>query len=140
MLYTGVTGSIKIAEYKDNSAGTSSALAHMANWTVNISREMIEVVSFGSTYKEKIPSIKDWSASSDGKADFDNANGQTMLVNAFENGTKLKASFYLDENTFLEGDCYIESLDVEHAADGAGDISISLAGSNAVVLQYPGTN
>lgn len=137
MLYTGVTGSIKMATYDGDTAGTSAALAHMANWSVNISREMIEVVSFGSTYKEKIPSIKDWSASSDGKADFDNENGQTMLVEAFENGTKLKASFYLDENTFLEGDCYIGSLGVEHAADGAGDISISLAGSNAVVLTLP---
>ena len=137
MLYTGVTGSIKMATYDGDTAGTPAALAHMANWSVNISREMIEVVSFGSTYKEKIPSIKDWSASSDGKADFDNKNGQAMLVKAFENGTKLKASFYLDENTFLEGDCYIESLDVEHAADGAGDISISLSGSNAVVLTLP---
>ena len=138
MLYTGVTGSIKVAEYNENTAGTASALAHMANWTVNITLEMIEVVSFGSSYKEKIPSIKDWSASSDGKADFDSANGQAKLVEAFENGTKLRASFYLDENTFLEGDCYIESLDVEHAADGAGDISISLAGSNAVELNLPG--
>ena len=138
MLYTGVTGSIKVAEYNENTAGTASALAHMANWTVNITLEMIEVVSFGSSYKEKIPSIKDWSASSDGKADFDSANGQAKLVGAFENGTKLRASFYLDENTFLEGDCYIESLDVEHAADGAGDISISLAGSNAVELNLPG--
>lgn len=138
MLYTGVTGSIKVAEYNGNTAGTASALAHMANWTVNITREMIEVVSFGSSYKEKIPSIKDWSASSDGKADFDSDNGQAKLVEAFENGTKLRASFYLDENTFLEGDCYIKSLDVEHAADGAGDISISLAGSNAVELNLPG--
>lgn len=138
MLYTGVTGSIKVAEYNENTAGTASALAHMANWKVNVTREMIEVVSFGSSYKEKIPSIKDWSASSDGKADFDSDNGQAKLVEAFENGTKLRASFYLDENTFLEGDCYIESLDIEHAADGAGDISISLAGSNAVELNLPG--
>lgn len=58
-------------------------------------------------------------------------------MDAFENGTKLTASFYLDKDTFLVGDCYVESLTVEHAADGKGDISISLAGSQAATLTLP---
>jgi len=133
MLYTGVTGKISIS----TGVSTTTYLAHMATWSVDLTKNIIEVVSFGDDYKEKIPSIKDWSASGDGKADFGSSNGQVDLLNAFENGTKVKAAFYLDENTFFTGDAYIESLTVNHAADGAGDISISLAGSGKATLTLP---
>lgn len=130
MLYTGVTGKLSIKK------GTTTAvdIVHMSSWSVELSKEIVEVISFGNTYKEKIPSIKDWSASSDGTADFASDGGQKMLHEAFESGDKLEGSFYLDDNTFLEGSCYVESLSIEHAADGAATISISLAGSGANVL------
>lgn len=132
-LYTGVTGKLS---FKSGSE-TAVDIVHMANWNVSLSKEMLEVVSFGNTYKEKVPSIKDWSATADGSADFDSDGGQKMLLDAFESGAKLQGSFYLDESTFLQGDCYVESLEISHAADGKADISISLAGSNAVVLTVP---
>ncbi|HPY88917.1 MAG TPA: hypothetical protein PLG34_13150 [Spirochaetota bacterium] len=127
-LYTGVTGYIK--------SGTTK-LAHMSNWSLELTKEMLEVISFGNTYKEKVPSIKDWSASSDGTTDFASTSGQKDLVDAFESGTKLTFGFGLDDYTFFEGDGYIESLKVENAADGKADISISIAGSNGVVLTLP---
>ena len=133
MLYSGVTGKISMKK------GTAEAvdIVHMSSWSVELSKEMIEVVSFGDDYKEKVPSIKDWSASADGAADFDTTGGQAMLVEAFEDGSALTGSFYLNDDTFLVGDCYIESLSIEHAADGKADISISLAGSQAVTLTVP---
>lgn len=127
-LYTGVTGYIKV--------GTTQ-LAHMSNWSLELSKEILEVISFGNTYKEKVPSIKDWSASSDGSADFNTTDGQKMLVDAFEDGTLLTFGFGLDEDTFFEGTGYIESLTIEDAADGKADISVSVAGSNGVVLNLP---
>lgn len=133
MLYTGVTGKITI---KKGSA-TAVDIVHIANWSVELSKELLEVVSFGSTYKEKVPSIKDWTASAEGSADFTPEGGQKMLLDAFESGEILEASFYLDATTFLVGDCYVESLSVEHAADGKADISISLSGSGAVALTVP---
>lgn len=132
-LYTGVTGKIAIKKGE----GASKEIAHMANWTVDFTREIIEVVSFGEEYKEKIPSIKDWSASFDGKADFAAASGQKDLLDAFEDGSELEASFYLDDDTFLAGTSYVESLSFTDAADGAVDTSISLAGSGANILTLP---
>jgi predicted secreted protein len=130
MLYSGVTGKISIKK------GTAAAvdLLHMANWSVELSKEILEVISFGNDYKEKVPSIKDWSASTDGTADFAADSGQAMLLKAFDDGELLTGSFYLDDNTFLVGSCYIESLSIEHAADGKADISISLSGSGGVLL------
>lgn len=132
-LYTGVTGKISMK----SGSTTAVDLVHLANWSVELTKEMIEVVSFGNDYKEKVPSIKDWSASFDGSADFEGEGSQKMLLDAFESGAKLTGSFYLDEDTFLSGDCYIESLTVSHAADGKADIDISVAGSNAATLTVP---
>lgn len=133
-LYSGITGKIST---KPDESGTETSIAHMANWSVSLSKEILEVISFGDDYKEKVPSIKDWSASFDGTADFDAAGGQKALVDAFESGELLVYTYYLDENTFMQGSGYIESLELSHAADGKGDISISVAGSNAVALSIP---
>ena len=134
-LYTGVTGKISIK------SGTSEAtdLLHMSNWKVSISKNIIEAISFGEDYKEKVPSVKDWSATADGSADFDTKSGQKALIDAFEAGTVLTGSFYLSEGVFFQGDCLVESLDISDAADGKADISISLAGSKAVGLTVPTT-
>ena len=132
-LYSGVTGKISVKKGAEEAVD----IIHMATWSVELTKEIIPVVSFGDDYQEKVPSIKDWSASADGTADFDADGGQKMLLDAFDSGEKLTGSFYLDADTFLVGDCYIESLTIEHAADGKADISISLAGSKAVALTVP---
>lgn len=98
-----------------------------------ISREFADEY-ISSRYRS---AIKDWSSSADESADFDDDSGQKELVDAFESGAQLKGSFYLDDDTFLVGDCYVESLSIEHAADGKADVSISLAGSKAVTLTVP---
>ena len=133
MLYTGVTGKLSIKQGVEEAVD----IVHIANWSVDLSKEILEVLSFGDEYKEKVPSIKDWSASADGTADFAKNGGQKALVDAFESGAKLTGSFYLDATTFLQGDCFVESLTIDHAADGKADISISLAGSKAAVLTVP---
>lgn len=133
MLYSGVTGKISIKK----GTGTAVEAAHIASFNVELSKEIIEVVSFGDEYKEKIPSIKDWTASADGAADFATAGGQKLLYDAFEDGAKVEAVFYLDTTTFFTGDAYIESLSVDHAADGSAEISISLSGSGGCTLTIP---
>ena len=102
-IYTGVTGKISIKK----GATAAKDIVHMANWTVDLSKEMIEAISFGSNYKEKVPGIKDWTASFDGTADFATESGQKDLVDAYEDDSVLEAGFYLDATTFLKGNCYI---------------------------------
>lgn len=132
-LYSGVTGKLSIK----TGSGTEKDLLHMATWSVELTKKILEVPSFGQEYMEKVPSLKDWSASADGTADFATESEQKELVDAFDNGTKLTASFYLNTNTFLTGDCYVESLTIKHDSEGKADISISLAGSQAVTLTLP---
>ena len=132
-LYTGLTG--KIAISKGGAAAVD--VLHMSGFNVEMSKDIIEVISFGRTTKEKFPGIKDWSASGDGSADFADGAGQDILMEAFNDGADIVATFYLDDDTFLEGTGLIESLSITNAADGKADISISLAGEDAVALTVP---
>lgn len=125
MLYSGVTGKISI---KKGSAAAVELL-HMTSFNVEITKTITEVQSFGEDYTEKVPGIKNWSASADGSADLSAESGQAMLIEAFEDGAVIEGAFYLDEDTFLIGNCLIESISIDHAADGKADVSISLSGS-----------
>lgn len=127
-IYNGLVGNIK---------NGTAAIGHMSGWNLELSRDIAEVVSFGSTSKEKIPGIKDWKADADGTADFSTGSGQNDLLTAYENGTKLTFGFYLDGTKYFTGDAYIESLSISHDAEGVAEISISVSGTGGVVLTLP---
>lgn len=128
-LYSGKTGYIK----KGNSTD-GTVIGHMSSFSLELSTDIIEVVSFGNTYKEKIPSIMDWSASADGNCDFETGKGQGELIEAYQNGELITIGLGITENIFFEGTCYIESLSIDNASDDSPTISISFAGSNAIVF------
>lgn len=125
MLYSGKTGYVKIG---------SDLVAHMSNFSLEMSTDIIEVVSFGNTYKEKIPSIKDWSASAEGNCDFASTSGQEDLIDAYEDGTLVTIGLGITDDIYFEGTAYIESLSIDNASDDSPTISIEFAGSNAIVF------
>ena len=128
-LYSGKTGYIK------KGTGISAVtIAHMSSFSLEMSTDIIEVVAFGNTYKEKIPSIMDWSASADGNCDFEAGHGQKELVSAYQNGELVTIGLGITENIYFEGTAYIESLSIENASDDSPTISIEFAGSNAIVF------
>lgn len=132
MLYTGLTGYVKTG------TGVGAVtIAHIANFSLELSKDIIEDVSFGNTYKEKVPSIKDWTASADGSVDFDADSGQKALYDSFEAGTLLTYAFGLTADTYFEGEAYIESMSIDNSAEGKAEISISISGSNGVTLTLP---
>ena len=128
MLYTGITGKVKL---EDN------IIAHIANFSLETTSEIQEVISFGNKFKEKVPSILDWTADVDGAADFASDSGQKDLWDAMNNQTLLTFGFYLNDTTYMEGSGYIESLSIDNAADGNAEISASISGSGALELTVP---
>lgn len=128
-LYSGKTGYIK----KGNSTD-GKVIAHMSSFSLELSTDIIEVVAFGNTYKEKIPSIMDWSASAEGNCDFEEGHSQDELVSAYNNGELITIGLGITNNIYFEGTCYIESLTIDNASDDSPTISIEFAGSNAIVF------
>ena len=129
MLYSGKTGYIKLG-----ATASAKVVAHMNSFSLSQATDIIEIVSFGNAYKEKIPSIKDWTATADGHCDFETGKGQAELYAAYENGTIVTIGLGLTEDVFFEGEAYIESLDIDSDADGSPTVSVSFAGTNGVVF------
>lgn len=131
-LYSGLTGYVKVG-----TGSSAKVIAHISGFDLEKSTEILEDVSFGNTYKEKVPTIKDWTASANGSVDFDTNSGQKDLEDAFENSTALTFAFGITETIFYEGVGYIESLSISNEADGKAEIEISISGTNGITLTLP---
>lgn len=133
--FTGLTASVKIG----SGSTADTVLAYISGVSLDVSTDIIEILSFGAQYKEKVPSIKDWSASCDGTVAFVNGGSQQTLINAFENSTKLTLGIYLNDTTYFEGSAYVESYTIEAAPDDAITLSAEFAGTGAVTCTIPTT-
>ena len=128
-MYTGITAKLTITQNE-----TEKEIAYISNFSIEETRDMIEVTKLGTVTKEKVPSTLSWSASADGAADFASTNGQKDLRDAMTNGTLVNVKFYLDETTYLTGQAYVESLSTEVSSDDKTSISISLAGTGSLTM------
>lgn len=126
--FTGLTASIKLGE---------TVLAYVSGVDLSLEKEMIEIISFGMTYKEKVPAIKDWSASIDGTVALATGGTQKTLYDAFESGVALEIGIYLDTTSYFTGTCYVSSFNISAAPDDKINLTSDLAGSGAVVLTLP---
>ena len=72
---TGLTASVKIGE-----TASAKVVAYISGVDLDVSKEIIEILSFGKQYKEKVPAIKDWSGSVDGTVAFTQDGTQYELI------------------------------------------------------------
>lgn len=127
--YTGLTASVKIG--LDSSKKT---IAYISGVDLSLEKEIIEILAFGMQYKEKVPAVKDWSASIEGTAALVTGGTQKELYDAFESGNPLTLGIYLDDTNYFEGTGYVSSVEISAAPDDKISISSEIAGSGAVVL------
>ncbi|MCL2177315.1 MAG: phage tail tube protein [Firmicutes bacterium] len=124
-MYTGLTGKIKI----------DGEVAYISNWSVDTSREIIEVAELGKPYKKKVAGSASWSASADGTVVFGSgADSHSKLFVAMNSGEPVECEFILNENASVKftGKALIESLSVDLSAEDKGNISIALSGIDAL--------
>lgn len=127
--YTGLTASVKIG-----TGAEAKVLAYISGVDLNLEKEMIEILAFGMAFKEKVPAIKDWSASVDGTVALATGGTQEMLYNAFDSGDPLTIGIYLDETTYFEGIGYVQNFNISAAPDDKINLSSEIAGSGATTL------
>ena len=130
--FTGLTASVKIGS--DTSA---KVLAYISGVDLNLEKEIIEILAFGMQFKEKVPAIKDWSASVDGTVALATGGTQEELYNAFDSGDPITIGIYLNENTYFEGTGYVQSFNISAAPDDKITLSSEIAGSGATTLTLP---
>lgn len=131
--FTGLTASVKIGEHT-----SAKLLGYISGVTLDLEKDIIEILQFGAQFKEKVPAIKDWSASVEGTAAFSTEGQQKAFYDAFESGQPLTFGIYLDDTTYFEGTGLVSSLSIDTAPDDKVNISAEIAGTGAVTLMLPG--
>lgn len=127
--YTGLTASVKVG-----SGEAAKTIAYISGVDLSLEKEIIEILAFGMQYKEKVPAIKDWSASIEGTAALAEGGTQKEFYDAFESGDPITLGIYLDDNNYFEGTGYVSSVEISAAPDDKISLSSEVAGSGAVVL------
>lgn len=130
--FTGLTACVKVG-----SGDSAKTLAYISGVDLNLEKDIIEILAFGMTYKEKVPAIKDWSASIDGTVALAAGGTQKEFYDAFESGDPLTIGIYLNTTTYFEGTGYVQSFDISAAPDDKISLSSEIAGSGATTLTLP---
>lgn len=127
--YTGLTACVKIG-----SGASAKTIAYISGVDLSLEKEIIEILAFGMQYKEKVPAVKDWSASIEGTAALAAGSTQKDFYDAFESGDAITLGIYLDDDNYFEGTGYVSSVEISAAPDDKISLSSEIAGSGAVVL------
>ena len=130
--FTGLTASVKIGEHS-----SAKVLAYISGVDLSLEKEIIEILAFGMQFKEKVPAIKDWSASVDGTVALANGGTQEQLYEAFDSGDPITVGIYLNETTYFEGTGYVSSFNISAAPDDKISLTSEIAGSGATTLTLP---
>lgn len=127
--YTGLTAKVKVG-----SSTSAKVLAYISGVNLDLEKDIIEILQFGAEYKEKVPAIKDWSASVDGTVALATDGTQKEFFDAFNSGDALTIGIYLDDNTYFEGTGLVSTFHVDTAPDDKINLSADIAGTGAVTL------
>lgn len=127
--YTGLTASVKMGEH-----ASAEVIAYISGVDMTLDKDIIEILAFGMQYKEKVPAIKDWSASVDGTVALASNGTQKKFYDAFESGEALTIGIYLDENNYFEGTGYVQSFNISATPDDKISLTAEISGSGATVL------
>lgn len=131
--YTGLTAALKIGEN-----ASAKNVAYISGIDLTLEKDIIEILQFGAQYKEKVPAIKDWSASIDGTVALAADSTQKDLWDAFESGEPLTLGIYLDNANYFEGTGLVSSFNIQTAPDDKINLTAELAGTGAVTLTLAG--
>lgn len=130
--FTGLTAKVQIGE-----TSSKKTIGYISGCSLTLEKEVIEIMQFGATFKEKVPAIKDWSLSMDGTVALAKDSSQKNLYDAFESGDAITVSLFLDDTTYFEGTGYVTSFNIDAAPDDKISLTSEIAGSGATTLTVP---
>lgn len=130
--FTGLTACVKIG-----SGSSKQVLAYISGCSLTLEKDIIEILAFGMTFKEKVPAIKDWSLSCNGTVALADGGTQETLYAAFDSGEPMTVSIYLDDNTYFEGTGYVKNFNIDASPDDKINLTSEIAGSGATTLTLP---
>ncbi len=127
MAIAGKKGKICLADDK---------ILGIKNWSLELSIDSLETTALGDEWKNFIPGLKEWSASSEGDYGVTEATSkQEDLQTAFLEGTDVTIKLYVDETSYYTGKAIITSLSIEDPVDDVVSISIDFTGNGELTFE-----
>lgn len=125
MAVAGCGGAVKIA---------SNKVAEIANWSLDLGADDIDITSFDSAcWKEFLSGLKEWSGSMEGNFDSGDTNGQKAILNAWLNGEKLTFTFEVSSGVSFQGEAFVKPS-IEVPVDDKASFSCDFQGTGALTL------
>ena len=128
--YSGLTARVQL---------NGQTIGYLNSLELNLEKDIAEILQFGAQYKEKLPTIKNWTASSEGTVAFAAGESQHKLYQAFESGEFVTLTIKLDEGVYFEGQALISSLSISGSPDDALSLSAEFEGSGGLAFTLPET-
>lgn len=107
-------------------------VAEVKSWSLEVTSDMVDASTIGSSWRKNHPTIKSWSGSLDSFWDETDRNGQGKLgagnivtLNLYPQGNE-------EGNTYFTGRVIITSIAYKAAFDGLVEISFSFTGTDAL--------
>jgi predicted secreted protein len=116
----------------------STKVAEIANWSLDMSADDIDITSFDSEgWRERIQGIKEWSGSFEGNFEPGDTNGQAALINAWLNGEKVKLELQVNASVKFSGDALI-TPSIETPVDDKASFSCDFSGTGPLTPALSG--
>ena len=110
----------------------STKVAEIANWSLDMSADDIDITSFDSEgWRERIQGIKEWSGSFEGNFKPDDTQGQAALINAWLNGEKVILELQVNSTVKFSGNALV-TLNIETPVDDKASFSCDFQGTGAL--------
>ncbi|HHV98602.1 MAG TPA: hypothetical protein GXX36_03355 [Clostridiaceae bacterium] len=123
MAIEGYGGSVKVG---------SSKVAEIANWSLDLSADDIDITSFDSNgWRERIQGIKEWSGSFEGNFDPTDTTGQGELIDAWLSGDAVTLELNVNSTVKFSGDAFV-TLSIETPVDDKVNFSCDFQGTGAL--------
>lgn len=117
----------------------NNVIGYLDSVELNLEKDVAEVLQFGAQYREKLPTIKNWTASTDGTCAFAAGESQHKLYQAYESGEYITLQVRLAEGVYFEGSALVSSLSISGSPDDKMSLSAEFEGSGGITFTLPET-
>ena len=112
----------------------ANTVAHINDWELSPSSNIMDITSFGDTWKNKLAGLFDSTTKCSGFYDMSDTNGQKALWDAFTGGTTVSVVLYTDTTGNIAVTSLVKSVPIKAAVDSTVEVEFDFEGVAAPVL------
>ena len=118
-------------------AGEEKFITYVTGWEFESKMDIDGTAYFGGGLTEegtieKMPGPIDWTGSVTGTIDSATPGSQYVIFDGHFEGSLAAVAFYLNDTIAYMGQAYVESVKIDHKADGKAEFTAGLAGNGKI--------